>query len=76
MSENIIMLKAFLTAFSMILIVARYMLDDCSLIRITIESKTNRDITSYIIYAPRLNHQYFSVSLCMYAGFPVILGCL
>ena len=43
---------------------------------ITIESKKNRDITSYIIYAPRLNHQYFSVSLCMYAGFPVILGCL
>lgn len=37
MSENIIMLKAFLTAFSMILIVARYMLDDCSLIRITID---------------------------------------
>ena len=37
MSENIIMLKIFMTAFSMLLIIARYKLDDYSLIRITVD---------------------------------------
>lgn len=37
MSDNIIMLKIFLTAFSMILIVARYYVDDYSFLRIFID---------------------------------------
>lgn len=37
MSDNIIMLKLFLTAFSMILITARYCLDEWSFFRIVID---------------------------------------
>lgn len=49
MSENIIMLKIFLTAFTMILIVAsRYMLDDYSLIRITIDGLIALMLCCYI----------------------------
>lgn len=37
MSDNIIILKIFMTSFSTLLIIARYKLDDCSLMRIFID---------------------------------------
>ena len=48
MSENIIMLKFFMTAFSTLLIVARYKLDDYSLMRLSIDGLIALMLICYI----------------------------